>query len=196
MILRSGTLRGVTSMVHSVRAALDLLSVAPVPPEAGLSFHFDLLSDALVAAVPSFLGFTAQAEQFSLSWGPGMPTQPGGVLPAASTLRWQLTSDLPVPLTLVMYAAIAGAWVDLSADLAWLTCGPPQSFIIDRDLPAVMSADFTALTDASIVNQATGALIERGLPPDEATAYLIDTARNEDTDLTTAAATFLATFSP
>lgn len=183
-------------MVHPVRAVLDLLSATPLPHEAGLSFHFDALSDALIAAVPSFLGFTVHAEQFSLSWGPGMPTQPGYPLPAASTLRWELASDLPAPLTLVMYAAIAGAWVDLSADLAWLTRGPPQHFIIDRDLPAAMSADSTALTDASIVNQAMGALIGRGLPPDEATAHLLDTARNEDTDLPTAAATLLSTLSP
>ncbi len=183
-------------MVHPVRAVLDLLSATPMPPEAGLSFHFDALSDALVAAVPSFLGFTVHAEQVSLSWGPSMPTQYGASLPAASTLRWQFASDLPAPLTLVMYAALAGAWVDLRADLAWLTRAPPQRFIIDRDLPAAMSANSTALTDDSIINQATGALIERGLLPDEATAHLMDAARAEGTDLATAAATLLTTLSP
>lgn len=180
-------------MVHPVRAVVDLLSAALTPDHAGLDVHLDALSDVLLAAVPSFLGFTLRADQFSLSWGSGMPAQPGDAISATSTLRWEVTSIMLAPLTLVMYAANAGAWVDLSADLAWLTRDPPQRFIIDRDLPATMPLDYTALTDASIVNQAIGALIERGLPPDEATAHLRDAACADDTDLATAAASLLAT---
>ncbi len=135
-------------MATLAHAFVDLLSAVLASDDPSLSSTLDALSDAPLVTVPTLIGFTVHADRFSLSWGPGMPARPGDPLGARSTLSWEQTSTADVPLTLVIFAARAGAWVDLGADLAWLTRDSPQRFIFDRDLVATMTSDVTSPTKA------------------------------------------------
>lgn len=170
-------------------AVVELLSAAITADGPGLSSHLDALSDALLAAVSSYLGFTIATKQLVISWGPHLPTRPGEPIRAGSTLRWNLnpTATPEAAVTLVLFAAKPGAWVDLSADLAWLIQCSPQHLTIDGDLSATVSLDTTDLIGASIINQAIGALIGEGHPPGEADKELDARARVSNTDCVSAA---------
>lgn len=145
-------------------------------------------------AVSKHFGFTIWAPSLSISWGPGLPAGPGEAIDASSTLRWEVSATTSAPVTLLLFASQPGAWVDLSADLAWLTGCPPHQLILDGDLSATVSLDHGDLTGASIINQAVGALI--GLGHLEATSELASRARAAHTDLVTAARTLLDSLAP
>ncbi len=72
-------------------------------------------------------------------------------------------------VSLSLYAAVPGTYVDLTADLAWLTGRPPSDFVLDRHLPGPARPDAgTYLWTASVINQAIGVLIGRGYTPEQA----------------------------
>lgn len=70
---------------------------------------------------------------------------------------------------LVLYAARAGAFVDLAADLSWLTGVDLSDYCLDQHLStiAVHCTEPTVHTN-SVINQAIGVLIGRGHLPEEA----------------------------
>lgn len=179
-------------------AVVELLSAAITADGPGLSSDLDALSDAPAAAVSSYLGFTIATKQFVISWGPHLPTRPGVPIRAGSTLRWSLnpTATPEAGVMLVLFAAKAGAWVDLSADLAWLIQCPPQHLTIDGDLSARVSLDHTDLIEASIVNQAIGALIGQVHRTGEAHKELDARARASNTDRVRAARSLLDNLTP
>uniref|UniRef100_UPI00389B1BE0 hypothetical protein n=1 Tax=Mycobacterium sp. HUMS_1102779 TaxID=3383487 RepID=UPI00389B1BE0 len=72
-------------------------------------------------------------------------------------------------VALTLYAGTPGAFVDLAADLAWLTGRLPSEFALDQHLSVPDGSDFrTYLRAASVVNQAIGVLIGRGYTPRQA----------------------------
>lgn len=73
------------------------------------------------------------------------------------------------PLAVVLYAARSGAFVDLAADLCWLTGRPLSDFALDQHLsvPATTDSD-GGVQAASLVNQAIGVLLARGYTPEQA----------------------------
>lgn len=79
-------------------------------------------------------------------------------------------------IVLILYATTPGAFVDLSADLAWLhRTGATRAtdIALDQDLiPAVFRRIDIALGVLSSIDQATGVLIERGSTPDQARSQL------------------------
>jgi hypothetical protein len=76
-------------------------------------------------------------------------------------------------VVLVLYAGSPGTFVDLAADLAWLTAQPPSDFVIDQHLPAPAEWDAaTSLFEATVINQAIGALIGQGHTPEQAKRHL------------------------
>ncbi|MGB3185785.1 MAG: hypothetical protein WBB15_08005 [Ornithinimicrobium sp.] len=178
-------------MPDKVQTVVELLSAALTPGSPGLSSHLEALADALVVAVPSFLGFNVHTDDVSFSWGPGLPVRPGEPIHAASTLRWVITQATPEPIELVLFAGLPGAWVDLSADLVWLTRCPPQRLILDQDLTATVPIVSADLVNTSAVNQAIGALVALGYSSPEAAVELDAKARADGTDRVTAAATLL-----
>lgn len=178
-------------MPDQKQSALDLLSAALTPGNVSLNAHLDALADALVVAVPSFLGFNVHTEDLSFSWGPGLPVRPGEPIQAGSTLRWVVAEATPEAMELVLFAGLPGAWVDLSADLVWLTHGAPQRLILDQDLTATTPIVSVGVASTSGVNQAIGALVSVGYSSLEATDELDARARADSTDRVTAAATVL-----
>ena len=66
-----------------------------------------------------------------------------------------------------------GTFLDLAADLAWLTARPLSDFILDQHLPGPAErGSATSLSEASIINQAVGALIGQGCTPERAEWHL------------------------
>ncbi len=84
---------------------------------------------------------------------------------------------------LILYAAQAGAFVDLAADLSWLTDVQLCDYALDqhRSMIALPSTEPTVHA-TSVINQAIGKLIGRGHLPDEAhkklTAQALDAGTN------------------
>jgi hypothetical protein len=73
------------------------------------------------------------------------------------------------PVTLTLYAGNRDALIDLAADLAWLTGRALAEFVLDQHctLPHAPAAP-SGLAAASRIDQAIGALIAHGYPPERA----------------------------
>ena len=151
---------------------LALLSESLDGPPTGLASRVEALSDMARSAVDSYLGLT-----LSLS-GPAGDVRMSSI-PAASGIDASAGSSIRLPVgdptvDIILYAARPGAFVDLSADLAWLTGTDLGEIQIDAHLvpsaAAAVSARSVALQAA--VDQAFGALIGGGATPEEATATL------------------------
>lgn len=183
-------------MSDQQRTVLELLSSGLTPEDPRLDTYADELSHALWVAVPSFIGFTVHTSEFSFSWGPFLPARPGAGIHAASTLRWVVDATTSAPVRFVLYASKKGAWVDMSADLAWLTRCPLPQFLLDRDLAATIAMDLPELLTTSTFNQAIGVLLTLGYPLDEAMDELDARARADDTNRPTAAQALLDGLAP
>ena len=97
-------------------------------------------------------------------------------------------------VALVFYAATPGTFVDLAADLAWLTGRPPSDFALDQHLSVPAGSDGgTSLRATSVINQAIGVLIGRGYTPRQAHSKLDTQADGARTDRYTAAQSILDT---
>lgn len=95
--------------------------------------------------------------------------------------------------TLVLYASRAGAFVDLAADLSWLTGVDLSSCVLDQHLPLDVPAPHEPTVHAtSVVDQAVGMLLGRGHLPDAARAGLDARAAADGTDRYAAAARTMA----
>lgn len=95
----------------------------------------------------------------------------------------------------IWYAGSLGAFVDLAADLAWLTGRPPADLPLDAHLDVPGGADGAVpLEVGSVVNQAIGVLIVRGdLTLDQALRELDTQVTVAGTDRPSVARVILAT---
>ena len=179
-------------------ADLGILTAALDEPAADVLHSLHRLGVDARAAVPSFLGLSVIVDgsdpPFTFS------TLEDGV---ADNVRTSLRLTLPAgvgeggagPLVaLIFYAARPGTFVDLAADLAWLTGRPPSEFALDQHLSVPAGSDGgTSLRAASVINQAIGVLIGRGYTPRHAHAKLDTQADRAHTDRDTAAQVILDT---
>jgi hypothetical protein len=96
-------------------------------------------------------------------------------------------------VALILYAATPGAFIDLAADLSWITGRTIADFRLDehRTLPASY-IDPTPLAAMSDIDQAIGVLIGRGSIPEHAERDLYARAVTAGTDLLGAASLILA----
>jgi hypothetical protein len=77
------------------------------------------------------------------------------------------------PVAIVLYAGSRGTFVDLAADLAWLTTRPLSDFVLDQHLPdPAAKCTVTGLSETSVINQAIGVLIGQGYTPEQAERHL------------------------
>lgn len=120
---------------------------------------------------------------------------PAGPWPAqpCSSLHSVLSPDRELPpVEITFYAAAAGAFVDLGADLAFALGLKLTDIAIDQHLTPTYPGDPQTPLDVqafSTINQAIGVLIDRGHPPHHAHAAL--TCRAATAGLTLAAAAHL-----
>jgi hypothetical protein len=95
-------------------------------------------------------------------------------------------------VALILYAATPGAFIDLAADLAWITGQEPADFRLDEHRNPDGVADSTTLAALSHINQALGALIGQGSTPEQAERDLHARAAHTSSDLAAAAMSILA----
>jgi len=181
----------------AMAADLGILTAALDEPGADVLHSLHRLGVDAHAAVPSFLGLSVTVDGSDPSFA--FTSFEEG---AADGVRTSLRLTLPgagedsasPPVALILYAGTPGTFVDLAADLAWLTGRPPSDFALDQHLSAPAGSDAgTSLRAASAINQAIGVLIGRGYTPRQAQSKLDTQADGAGTDRDAAAQVILDT---
>jgi hypothetical protein len=157
----------------ALAADLDILTAALDQPGVHVLHTLHQLRVDARAAVPTYLGLRVTVD------GSDPPftftiLEDGTV---ADDVRSSLRLRLPgagggrssLSVSLILYAATPGTFVDLTADVAWLTGRLPSDFVLDQHLPGPDRRDAgTYLRTVSVINQAIGVLIGRGYTPEQA----------------------------
>jgi hypothetical protein len=159
------------NITRALAADLGMLTAAFDEPgtDIGQSLH-RLGADAQVA-VPTYLGLSV-----IVTGDPPFTFTTLAVGVVAGDVRTSLRLVLPsvadgretTAVELILYAGSPGTFVDLAADLVWLTACPPSDFVLDQHLVPLWSDPRTHLAAASVINQAIGVLIGRGYTPQQA----------------------------
>lgn len=167
-------------------------------PNLGLESSLRQLAADTKLAVRSYLGLsvtiTIGDQQITLT-GLEAFTQPGDIVTSLLVPLPAAESDgtgPPPQIGVVLYAGKPGAYVDLAADLAWLTGRPLGAFVLDRHLTPPGTTATTGLRALSVINRAIGVLIDRGHTPGQARRELDARATRGGTDRRTAADLLLA----
>jgi len=181
----------------ALAADLGILTAALDEPGADVLRSLHQLGVDAQAAVPTYLGLSVTVDgsdpRFTFT------TLEDGT---ADDIRTSLRLMLPgvgdgrasPSVALTLYAGTPGTFVDLSADLAWLTGRPPSDFRLDQHLSVPAGSDAgTYLRTASVINQAIGVLIGRGHTPGQAHRELDNQADSAGIDRHTTAQFILDT---
>lgn len=183
----------------ALAADLDILTAALDEPGADVLHTLHRLSVDAQAAVPTYLGLSVTVDGSDPPFT--FTTLDHGT---AADVRTSLSLTLPgvgvgdgrasQSVALILYAGTPGTFVDLTADLAWLTGRPPSDFALDQHLSLPAGSDAgTYLRTASVTNQAIGVLIGRGYTPGQAHRALETRADGAGTDRHTTAQFILDT---
>jgi hypothetical protein len=181
----------------ALAADLGILTAALDEPGADVLRSLHQLGINAHAAVPTYLGLSITVDSsdppFTFT-----TLEDGAADDVRTSLQLMLPSvrdDRALPaVTLTLYAGTPGTFVDLTADLAWLTGRPPSDFVLDQHLSVPARADTgTHLRAASVINEAIGVLIGRGYTPGQAHRELDTQADCAGTDRHTTAQLILDT---
>lgn len=173
-----------------------MASLTAVLDEPGSDIGLGLrqLAAAAAAAVSSYLGLSVVVTRSDSSFTVALLED--GV--TADDIGTSIVLALPgagdgqdlAAVAFVLYARAPGAFVDLAADVAWLTGRPLTDFALDEHLAVPDAA--TPLVEASVINQAIGVLIGRGYTAQQARRELDTKAAQGGTDRLTVAQLILA----
>jgi hypothetical protein len=157
----------------ALAADLAILSEALDEPDADIGRELRQLVAHAQLAVRSYLGLTLIADNgaFPLTLTTMQHfAHPDDVVSSLLIPLWDHDIDvLSSELAVVLYAARPGAFVDLAADLSWLTGRQLSDFLLDQHLGPPAEADrHGGVLGASLLNQAIGVLIGRGYSPEQA----------------------------
>ena len=157
----------------ALAADLDILTAALDEPGADLLRTLHQLSIDAQAAVPTYLGLCVTVDGSDTPFTFTILEAGAVAEDVRSSLRLRLPGvgddRLSLSVAFILYAATPGTFVDLTADLAWLTGRPPIDFVLDQHLPGpARPAAGTHLRTVSVINQAIGVLIGRGFTPEQA----------------------------
>ena len=170
-------------IVAAMAADLAILTAALDEPGADVAHSLRRLTADATAAIPSFLGLSVTVDGGDPPFT--FTTFVEGV--RTGDVRTSLRLALPAvgdagllqAVVIVLYAASSGTFVDLAADLAWLTARPLSDFALDHHLPAPAErGPATSLFEVSVISQAIGVLIGQGYTPGQAEQHL--TAKGAD----------------
>jgi hypothetical protein len=180
----------------ALAADLGILTAALDEPGADVLHSLHRLGVDAQAAVPTYLGLSVTVDGSDPPFT--FTTFADG---AADDVRTSLRMTLPAhvgdgraapSVALTLYAETPGTFVDLTADLAWLTGRPHGDFVLDQHLSVPACSDAaTYLRTTSVINQAIGVLIGRGYTPRQAHSTLDNQAAGARTDRHTAAQVIL-----
>jgi hypothetical protein len=166
-------------------ADLGILTAALDEPGTDVAHSLRQLAADATAAVPTFLGLSVTVARSDPPFTFTVFVDGAGAGDVRTSLRLALSGvgDVGLPaVVLVLYAGSPGTFVDLTADLACLTAQPLSDFVLDQHLPAPAErGSATGLVEASVINQALGALIGQGYTPEQAERHL--TAQGADAGL-------------
>jgi hypothetical protein len=167
----------------AVAADLSILTAALDEPGTDIAHSLGQLAADAMAAIPTFLGLRVTVNGSDPPFTFTTFVEGVGTGDVRTSLRVALPGVGDVGLlpavVLVFYAGSPGTFVDLAADLAWLTARPLSGFLLDQHLPASTERGAaTSLFEASVINQAIGALIGQGYTPEQAEQHL--TAESAD----------------
>ncbi len=174
---------------------LTLLSDA-IDENAADGTRADLLTSltrtvqAARAAVVSYVGLTVTTGsddtdlRFTVLHDGAAPSD----VHASLLVPFRAVSDAGPSPAVIFFASTPGAFVDLAADIAWLTGREPVELVLDEHLKVPDDPDSAGTVAArSAVDQAVGVLLARGRTPEQARAYLERRAANDGGDLERAA---------
>jgi hypothetical protein len=173
--------RGVPPEQHLVEitatlaADLTALTESLDDPDTDIAATLRQLATGAKLAVRSYLGLsvtiTASGQQIIFT-ALEDHTQPGDI---GTSLMMPLPpagpngNDAEPINALILYAQRRGAFIDVAADLSWLTGRDPSEFVLDHHLTLPNHLDAPeGLTVASVINQAIGVLIAHGRTPEQA----------------------------
>jgi hypothetical protein len=179
----------------ALAADLGILTAALDEPGADVLHSLHQLGVDAQAAVPTYLGLSVTVDSSDPRFT--FTTLEDGT---ADDIRTSLRLTLPgvgrasPSVALTLYAGTPGTFVDLSADLAWVTGRPPGDFALDQHLSVPAGSDTgTDLRTTSVINQAIGVLIGRGHTPGQAHRELGNQAHSAGIDRHTTAQFILDT---
>jgi hypothetical protein len=185
----------------SLAAELAILNAALDEPGADIGQSLHYLAAEGAVAVTSYLGMSVVVNRHDSSFTVNLLND--GV--TAGDIGTSIVLSLPgligvgreATVKFILYARSPGAFVDLAADLAWLTRRPLADFVLDEHLLAPdADSNATPLAVASVINQAIGVLIGRGYTIQRAHWELDTQAAHGGTDRETAARHILARLHP
>jgi hypothetical protein len=165
------------TITAALAADLGILTAALDEPGTDVAHSLGQLAADATAAIPTFLGLRVTVDGGDPPFTFTTFVEGVGTGDVRTSLRLVLPGVgdvglLPV-VVLVLYAGSPGTFVDLAADLAWLTARPLNDFVLDQHLPAAAERGAaTSLFQVSVINQAIGALIGQGCTPEQAERHL------------------------
>jgi hypothetical protein len=186
------------TITAALAAELEILTAALDQPGADIARSVHQLALNAAAGVTSYLGLSVLVGRSDPPFA--FTILADGV--AADDIGTSLRVELPgvgdgggrLTVAVNLYAGSPGAFVDLAADMAWLTARPLSDFVLDQHLTIpTQSNTGTQLRAASVINQAIGVLIGRGHTPEQAHWQLDTQAADAGTDRHAAAQLVLAT---
>jgi predicted RNase H-related nuclease YkuK (DUF458 family) len=124
-------------------------------------------------AVRSYLGLTVMSGSATFPLTLTVMEDSAHPDDVASSLMMPLSDEhangTGLALAVVLYAARSGAFVDLTADLGWMTGCPLSDFALDQHLSVhAKTHSDRGVQAASLVNQAIGVLLGHGYTPEQA----------------------------
>ncbi|MBJ7287940.1 hypothetical protein [Williamsia sp.] len=172
---------------ETLATALAALTQALDQPGADIAAGLDQLTADAVAAIPSYRGLSIVVSQPDTPFTITVLTTSSRPDDIRSSLHFTFRADGGVdrhsPVDIILYGGSPGTFVDLAADIAWLTGQPLSALTLDQHLTVAAAADVaTQLGAASEINQAIGVLIGRGLTSREAHLHLDEIVSANATD--------------
>jgi hypothetical protein len=160
-------------------ADLGLLTDALDLPGTDVAATLAALASDAAASVGSYLGLTVRMRAAGADVEVTTLLDPDDRSRVRSSLRIPLGAPLSADghegdrIDLVLFAATSGAFVDLAADLAWLTGRPMDDARLDQDAAGPFDVDPSrSLRARSSIDQAIGVLIGGGLTAEQASSEL------------------------
>lgn len=190
----SGRSVGLVSITAALATDLRILTAALDEPGFDVEDCLGRLASDVAATIPTYCGLSVTVADGDPPFTVAVLAQDTLVGDARTSLRLTLTgAGDTAPVIVTLYAGSPGTFVDLAADLAWLTAHPLSDVVLDGDLvPPTSPGDRTRLSEASVVNQAIGALIGQGYSPTQAEVRLNSVGADAGISRYTAAGHILA----
>lgn len=179
------------ALACELAASLALLTAALDDPDADLAAEVVALDAHAHTVVDSYLGLTVVVVGDSSATLTSLAGQ-STMLDIQASVRMPLLDNGVdgASVEFILYARKPGAFVDLAADLAWMT---GREFEIDQHLQLPSASDDTeTLPATSLINQAIGVLIGRGSTPAAALRELDSLASSDAIARVDAASRILA----